>query len=137
MITERLKTPLREVSDILINSDLRLLCLLHGFLMIAWGSIGMFIHPEDLIRLATDFIFFLPVFWGLNIIGVGMAYIYVAIKNLPQGLSLGLGTYVVCCWTWIAVSRPVSSVTSGVTLNLTVIIVGALLIHRSGRQRDV
>jgi hypothetical protein len=123
-----------ELARILIDGDLSLVAVLLGFGMIVWGSIGIFLNPQDLFVFAKDFAFQMPIFWGINSIGLGFAFLWVAVKKFPAGPCLLLGTYCVTVYTWIAVSRAVSSITSGVTLNLLVIVVGALIIHRSGHK---
>lgn len=116
-----------------MTADISLVCTLQGFSMIVWALIALF-HSSDLTAFAADFAFIAPAFWFLNAFLCGIAEITLASLRFPPGATLMLGTYFVTVWTWIAVTRPAASFSSGATHNLMVIIIGALMIHRSGRK---
>jgi hypothetical protein len=124
-----------NIAHILMHGDLSLVGILLGFGMIMWSVVGLVIIPGDLYKFAEDFFFVAPLFWAFNGMAVGIANIALSCRGYPQGWTLALGIYGTVIYTWIAVARPVASVTSGVTLNVLVVIIHCLLIHRSGVPR--
>jgi hypothetical protein len=119
------------LAEVLTKGDIRFACLALGCAMIAWGIIGYLFNPADIAWFAKDFFLKSELFWFLNCTLVGVGYLYVASRNLPEIPSLMLGVYSSCMWSLIAVSRPAASYTSGITMNFVVILMGAVLIHRS------
>ena len=135
--------PKRRVTDhfghdllrIITTGDLTLAGVLMGFAMILWGLIGVFVSPPvDMQWFVRDFVLSSVPFWFCNHVGAGAAFIWCSVRKFPHPQSLFLGAYCTMMWTFIAVSRPVASFTSGMTLNLVVILMGVLLIHRSGKK---
>jgi hypothetical protein len=129
---------LEKIGGILVDGDMRLACVMLGLATILWGVLGLILRANgnpDLNLFASDFLFKWPVFWGLHTIWFGGMFIHIGVKNLPPLTCLVFGTYGVIIYTWIAMARPVASLTSGVVLNATVIVMSALLIHRSGRSK--
>ena len=124
-----------NISHILLHGDISLACVVLGMMMIAWSAIGLMIVPRDMYQFALDFFIVAPLFWAFNGAAIGAGFIYVACRGFPAGFTLALGIYGTVIYTWIAVARPVASITSGVTLNLAVIFLSCLLIHRSGARR--
>ena len=125
---------MNRIADTLINGELHLAATLMGAGMILWGSVGLWVRPEDLERFAQDFMFHHPILWGVHSIVCGMVFIGLAARDFPSQWSLFFGLYGTVIYTWIAMARPVSSFTSGVTLNVFVILMSALCVHRSGRK---
>lgn len=131
----RLQWTGQRLSEILLDSDITFACVVLGFGAILWGIFGL-IYPADLVWFAGGFALEVaPWFWGLNSMVVGYGFVHVALHNFPQGRCLMLGSYCIMCWTWIALGRPASSFSSGMTLNFVIIFMGALLIQRTGRRR--
>lgn len=131
----RLKWLGARIAQILLTSDIGFACTVLGFASILWGIFGL-IYTPDLKWFAGDFALEVaPWIWGVNSILVGCAFIHVAAHDFPAGRSLLLGSYCIMCWTWIALGRPTSSFSSGMTLNFVVIFMGAILVQRSGRPR--
>lgn len=132
---DRLKWFGKEVLNILLTGDITFGCVMLGLSMMLWSAFGMF-KTTDIAWFASGFAFeWSPWLWAMNHALVGYGFIHCAIHKFPPGRSLMLGTYCCCVWTMIAVGRPAASFSSGMTLNIVVIVMGALLTHRSGRHR--
>jgi hypothetical protein len=132
---DRLKWAGKEVLNILLTADITFACVMLGLLMMLWSAFGMF-KTTDIAWFANGFAFeWSPWLWAMNHSLVGYGFIHCAIHKFPSGRSLMLGTYCCCIFTLIAVGRPAASFSSGMTLNICVIVMGALLTHRSGRDR--
>lgn len=125
----------RDLLDVLAKGDMQLSAVMMGFGLILWGSIGVIQFPSEVERAAVKFALgSSPILWALNYIGVGMAFIWVGVKKFPHPQSVLLGSYCAMIWTMIAAARPTENMTSGTSLNVVVIIMGLMLIQRSGRK---
>jgi hypothetical protein len=102
-----------------------------GLGLIMWGLIAAVMAPSDLYTFSNNLHFGTTAFWIANYIVVGILYITAAIRNHPPMLSLLVGGYSTLIWTWIASMRGTANFTSGVTLNIIVIVMGLLLVQRS------
>lgn len=123
-----------RVEHIIMRGDITFAILMLGVCCIMWGVIGLMYKP-DLEWYARGFALEIaPWLWGFNHIAFGVALIHCAVWNFPPGRSLMIGTYGVFCFTWVAMGRPASSMSSGVTLNFILIFMSALLIQRSGKR---
>jgi hypothetical protein len=135
-LEDRIKWCGKKVLDILLNGDVTFACVVLGLSMICWGALAAVYNPHDTAFFSKGFAFeWSPWLWGLNHAFVGYGFIHCAIHGFPPGRSLVLGTYCCCVWTLIAVGRPSSSFSSGMTLNFVVIFMGAILAQRSGKHR--
>ena len=124
-----------EFFDVLAKADMRLSCVMLGLGLMMWGIIGVAYVPHEVTRAASRFALGDNAFlWAMNYFGVGAGYIWVGVRNLPHPQSMLLGCYSAMIWTMIAVARPTDTFTSGVTLNLIVVIMGLMLVQRSGRR---
>lgn len=124
-----------RMADIALHGDITFAVMMLGACCILWGSIGL-IHIPDLEWYAKGFAFEVaPWVWGINHIGFGVALIHLAVRKFPPGRSLLIGTYGVMCFTWVAMGRPSSSMSSGVTLNFILVFMSACVVQRSGRHR--
>lgn len=120
---------------IIMQGDITFAIFMLGICCILWGTVGM-IHTPDLEWYAKGFALEVaPWLWGVNHIGFGIALMHCAVRSFPAGRSLMIGTYGVMCFTWVAMGRPASSMSSGVTLNFILVLMSAILIQRSGRKR--
>jgi hypothetical protein len=125
-----------QIVDVLLNADVTFACVVLGLSMICWGILAGMYNPGDVKFFSGGFAFeWAPWLWALNHAAVGYGFIHCAVHGFPPGRSLMLGTYCCCVWTLIAVGRPSSSFSSGMTLNFVVIFMGAILAQRSGRHR--
>lgn len=132
---ERLVWARDRIVDILLHGDITFGCVILGLGMIMWGILGLF-HQPDLVWFAKGFALEVaPWLWGMNHMVAGYMFIHCALHHFPPGRSLMFGSYCVMLWTWIAMGRPASSFSSGVTLNFIIILMGAILVQRSGRHR--
>jgi len=135
-------TPRRRLGEqpitlkyLMLYSDISLSCFILGCGLIVWGVIAGFISPLDIFTFIGDVsVVPYPVFWILNYIVMGVGFIAVTLKGFPRLPSLFIGSYGALIWTWIGSSRGVANFTSGATLNLIVIAMSILLIHRSRRN---
>jgi hypothetical protein len=133
---DRLVWVAKESTHILLNGDVTFACVVLGMCMMCWGALASLYNPGDVKFFSQGFAFeWAPWVWGLNHALVGYGFIHCAVHRFPPGRSLMLGTYCCCVWTLIAVGRPSSSFSSGMTLNFVVIFMGAILAQRSGRHR--
>jgi hypothetical protein len=133
-LPERLKWAGKEITDILLHADVTFAFVVLGISMIVWGIFGM-IYTPDLEWFAKGFAFEVaPWLWGLNHMCFGYGFIHCALHKFPPGRSLLIGAGAIMCWTWIAMGRPSTSFSSGMTLNFVVILMGAVLVQRSGRE---
>ena len=123
-----------RLREILLDSDLTIAAFILGWGLIFWGGVAVSIRPSDLLTFAGSMEAGSPIFWVANYIGVGMGYIWVSYKRFPPLSSLLIGGYSCLVWTWIASIRGSSNITSGVTLNAVVILMGVLLVQRSARK---
>jgi hypothetical protein len=124
----------KEALDIILHADFQLAGLMLGLSMVMWGCISTFVAPNDIAWFAQDFIFQSTVFWFINHTGAGILWIYASVKKYPHPLSMLLGSWCAMMWTFVQVSRPTSTYTSGMTLNFVVIAMGILLVYRSGKN---
>lgn len=117
---------------IMLQSDISLSVLLMGCGLVAWGTIAVIWAPSDLLTFAGDMSKVLPAwFWVWNYVGCGALFIYIALKEFPPVPSLFAALWSVLGWTHIAAIRGFSNFTSGVSLNILVIVVGLLIAQRS------
>lgn len=129
-----MKAALSDIQHILTHGDARFAFVVLGLACIFWGVLGL-VYTPDIQWFAKGFALEVaPWLWGLNHLLFGLALVRVAVANFPPGLSLLVGSYGCMAWTWIALGRPVSSFSSGMTLNLVVILMSVVLVQRSGRQ---
>ena len=133
-LSERLKWAARQTGHILMYGDIRFACVVLGCSMWLWATLGMF-RQADIVWFAKDFAFeWAPWIWAVVYYVSGYMFIHVAIHNFPPMRTLLFGTFCVSVWTLVAVTRPTASFSSGWTLNIIVIFMGAMLAHRSGRH---
>lgn len=133
-LSDRLKWVCDRIIFILLHGDITFACAVLGMAMIMWGVLGLS-YTSDLKWFASGFVMEVaPWFWGINHMAAGYAFIHCALHHFPPGRSLMFGSYCVMCWTWIAMGRPAASFSSGMTLNFVIILMGAILIQRSGKK---
>lgn len=125
---------MERLKEILLESDVSLASFMMGAGLIMWGVVAIFMAPTDFFTFASSMKFLGTWFWFINYTLVGSGFIYAAIKKFPPFLSLCVGGYAALIWTWIASIRGFSNFTSGVTLNIIVIVMGILLVQRSGTK---
>lgn len=119
---------------ILLCSDISLACFVLGCGLILWGIIAGIMSPKDVFTFAGDMAILNPVFWVANYIALGSGFIYVTMRSFPNLPSLFVGGYGTVIWSWIAAYRGSANFTSGVTLNVIVILMSIILIQRSRRN---
>lgn len=128
-----MKQTFLNIRDTLLEGDIDFACVVLGTAMICWGIVALF-YTQDAKWFEKDFAYAFPYWaWGLNHICTGMGFIYVGANKQPRAVSLLVGTYASCVWAMIAMVRPASSVSAGVTHNFVVIFMAAILLQRSGR----
>ena len=125
---------IRRIKEILLDSDLSLSAFILGWAMVMWGVVAVWIAPTDFFTFADTVKLGTTWFWFWNYVAVGAGFIYCACRRFPPLPSLLIGGYGTLVWTWIAAMRGFSNFTSGVTLNAVVIVMGCLMVQRSGRQ---
>lgn len=126
---------MNDIGKILTEADTRFAFVVLGIACMFWGVLGL-IYTPDIHWFANGFAFeVMPWVWGANHLLFGMALIKVAVDGFPPGISLLVGSYGCMAWTWIALGRPVSSFSSGMTLNLVVILMSVVLVQRSGKHK--
>ena len=127
--------PGKRIWHIIMHGNIEFACVVLGHGMVLWGLIGA-LHPSDLVWFASGFAFEVyPFVWAINHIAIGLGFIYVGTHYLPRWPCLLLGTYGAVVWTWIMMSRPSSSLSSGVTLNVIIVFMSMLIVQRSGHAR--
>lgn len=130
----RMRWYFEQVAHVILHGDITFSSVVLGHSMILWACFGLF-KTADIAWFASGFAFeWSPWLWALNHAAVGFGFIHCALHKFPPGRSLMLGTYCCCVWTLIAVGRPSATFSSGMTLNIVVIFMGAILTHRSGRH---
>lgn len=133
--TDELFYGIKQIPDILLNGDIKFACIVLGFSMIMWATLGQF-KQSDIVWFAKDFAFEWPAWlWTLMYYFAGFMFIHCAVRDFPPMRCLLFGTFCVSLWTLVAVTRPSASFSSGWTLNVIVIFMGAVLAQRSGRHR--
>lgn len=126
---------LSRLRYVLLESDPSLAGLMFGIALLVWGFVAINIGKHDLIAFAGPLnAVFASWVWVLNFIGLGVLFLVVTMLNFPPMLSLFVGSYACIIWTWLASLRKFPVATSGVTLNIMVIVMGLLLIVRSRRS---
>lgn len=131
----RAKWAWEEFTGILMHSDIRFACVVLGLAMGMWACFGL-VMRRDLEWFAMGFALeFSPWLWAVNHWVVGLGFIHVALHKLPKGRCLALGTYAAVVWGWIAMGRPASTFSSGVTLNIVIIFMAMLIVQRSGAKK--
>lgn len=132
--TDSFKAKLNRIQQILLEGDITFACVVLGMANILWGIFGL-IYTPDIQWFAKGFALeFAPWVWALNHALAGLGFIHIAVHGFPKGRSLLFGSYVIMVWTWIAMGRPSATFSSGMTLNLVEILMGAIIVQRSGRQ---
>ena len=126
--------PRDRVKYILTESDPSLAVFLLGIGLMLWGGFAVVMRPSDFYTFSSAMELGGTWFWFLNYMGAGYGFIWLSVKGFPPTSTLIIGGYACLAWTWIAAIRGFSNVTSGVTLNALVIIVGAVMIQRSGKK---
>ena len=116
------------------------MCIIHGTSMIVWSLTAFLAHPEDLLifeKLFADGISkYMGTFWGINALLCGLMEVWLVAKRFPSFPTLMLGAYFAGLWTWVAAVRPMAPPTGSLTINVAVVLVGILLVHRSGASDD-
>ena len=125
---------MKRIKEILLESDLSLASFLLGLGLIFWGLFAINMAPTDFFSFADSMRVGTGWFWLANYLIGGAGFIAAAYYRFPPGLSLFVGTHACLVWTWIAVIRGYSNITSGVTLNVLVVVMGLLLTQRSGKK---
>ena len=125
----------QRLYEILFESDLSMACFMLGLGLIAWGLVAVFMAPADFFSFADGMRFGGVWFWFANYMIAGYGFVYVAMHRFPQGISMLVGVHAGLVWTWIAGIRGFSNITSGITLNAIVIVMGFLLCQRTGVKR--
>ena len=125
---------MNRTKEIFLESDISLASTLLGLGLIFWGLFAILMAPGDFFTFAVSMQVASTWFWFANYMGAGIGFIMAAYLRLPTGLSLIVGTHACLVWTWIAAIRGFSNLTSGVTLNGIVIVMGVLLVQRSGKK---
>lgn len=125
---------MKRLREILLESDLSLASFLLGLGLIFWGIFAIGMAPQDFFSFADSMRVGNSWFWLSNYILAGLGFMAAAYFRFPSGLSLLVGTHACLIWTWIAAIRGFSNITSGVTLNVLVVVMGLLLTQRSGKK---
>lgn len=125
---------MKRLNEIFLESDLSLAAMLMGICLVLWGLVAFIVSPSDFYSFSRDMKLGSPWLWLANYLVVGALFVAVAYHKFPPLPSLLVGTYACLVWTWVASVRGSSNVTSGVTLNILVIVMGMLLVQRSGRK---
>ena len=125
---------MNRLKELLLYSELDLAAFILGIGLIAWGIIAFSIQPSDLISFSANMLVLSTLGWAMNYVLVGVGFVVCAWKKFPATLSLLVGGYACLVWTWVAAVRGASDFTSGITLNIIVIIMGVLLVQRSGQR---
>lgn len=123
-----------RIHEILLESDLSLSALILGAAMIFWGVTAMVMAPADFFTFADTMRLGTTWFWFWNYTMVGAGFMCCAVRKFPPLTSLLIGGYAVLAWTWVASMRGSANFTSGVTLNAVVIVMGCLMVQRSGAK---
>lgn len=130
---------MKRIHEILCKSDISLAAFLLGLALTVWGLTALILQPHDLTAFAehmanASLIKSIPGYvWGLVYILVGIGFMHQAYKDFQPIPSLLVGSAAVIIWFWILTVRSITltNFTNGITLNVIVIIMGALLIQRS------
>lgn len=130
---------MRRLHEIFCKSDISLAAFMVGIALTVWGLTALLIQPQDLNSFAAhmsnaSFIKSIPGYvWALAYVSVGLGFMHQAYKKFQPIPSLLVGSAAVIIWFWILTVRSVTltNFTNGITLNVVVIIMGALLIQRS------
>ncbi len=124
-----------RIKYIFLESDLSMSSLIFGMSLMLWGMVAIMIGHVDLLAFAGPTKTIIANWiWALNYIVLGACFITVAILNHPSLLTMLVGAYASLVWTWIASIRQFPVLTSGVTLNIFVVLMGVLLIVRSRKK---
>jgi hypothetical protein len=135
VVRRRAQFSFERMKFIVLESDPTLAIFMLGWCCILWGMVGL-VHQADLAWYAQGFAFeFAPWIWGFNSIGFGIALIHLSVVGLLPGRSLVIGFYGIFIFMWVMMSRPNSSLSSGVVLNGIIIFMSGVIIQRSGRVR--
>lgn len=127
---------MKRIKYILLEADITLASFMMGLALVAWGLVAVFKAPNDFFAFSDAMRIGNTWFWLFNYLSAGAGFLYVAYKNLPSMPSLLIGSYAILVWTWVASIRDASNLTSGVVLNLIVILMGLLLVQRSSKSND-
>jgi hypothetical protein len=123
-----------RLREILLDSDATLATFILGAALIVWGVTAVAVAPSDFFTFADSMHVGSMWFWFANYVLVGAGLILCAFYKFPPLPSLLIGGYAVLAWTWVASARGSANFTSGVTLNIIVIVMGCLIVQRSGRK---
>lgn len=126
---------MKRINEILMDSDLSLSAFILGAALILWGMTAVIMAPEDFFTFADTMHVGSTWFWFANYVLIGFGFMCCAYRGFPPLMSLLIGGYAVLAWTWVASMRGTANFTSGVTLNAVVIVMGCLMVQRSGKQR--
>ena len=125
----------QRLHEIFIESDLSLSAAILGVAMVFWGCTALIMTPKEFFDFSDTMKLGSVWFWFANYTLVGAGFFCCAFRKFPPLLSLLIGGYAVLAWTWVASMRGSANFTSGVTLNAVVIVMGCLMIQRSGKPR--
>ena len=133
------EVPMRRLHEIFCKSDISLAAFMVGLALAIWGLTALLIQPQDLTAFANHMSNASLIksihgyVWGLAYVTVGLGFMHQAYRNFQPVPSLLVGSAAVIIWFWILTVRSITltNFTNGITLNVLVIIMGALLIQRS------
>lgn len=117
---------------IMLESDISFAVFWMGVGLILWGVIAVVWAPGDFLTFAGDMSKVVPALvWFFNYVGCGVLFVCIALKDFPPAPSLLASLWSVLAWTYIAGIRGFSNFTSGVSLNILVIVIGLMIAQRS------
>lgn len=122
---------MERLKYIFLDSDISLAAFLMGVGLLFWGGFAIVMDPKAFFTFTSAMEIGPTWFWLGNYLVAGAGFVYVAYKEFPAGPSLFVAVHGGLVWTWIASVRGFSNVTSGVTLNILVIIMAFIVAQRS------
>lgn len=130
------RKPMSQLSHIILDGDISMLCLLGGLGLLMWAGFGVFMFVGDLAAYTSMFPLGNGWFWAGNYALCGLLMWYLVANHFPPLPSLLIGSWVCVIWTWVAMARmtTVATLQTGNAISIVYILIGLLIVQRSARK---
>lgn len=127
--------PFATLRKIVVSGDISLVMLLASLGLFAWVFFGFTVAKADMTNYAAMFPLGTIEFWVFAYLFAAFGLLYLAAYQLPPLPSLIVGGWLVGIWSWafFARAQAVYTAQTGNATSILYIIIGVLILQRSGK----
>ena len=120
----------------LVYGDIAMVLIIGAIGLLAWVGFGFTAAKADLHNYSSMFPIGSVEFWVFAYVFAAFGMLYLAAADLPPLASLVVGGWLVTIWSWSFFARATTVYTAqtGNATSIIYIIIGALILQRSGKR---